>query len=123
MPLDRRVNGPVSAPVLALFLFLLAINGLAQQPVLASRAVAQDVYIPVDSWVYGALDRLHGLGYLDTAFLGIRPWTRRSISKMLIEVDLEDDIHDDPQAEEIFQALRREFPEAGASESIGWSSS
>src|ERR1017187_8666189 len=40
-----------------------------------------DTYVPVDSWVYPALDRLHGLGYLDTAFLGIRPWTRRSRSE------------------------------------------
>lgn len=26
-------------------------------------------YVPVDSWIYPALDRLHGLGYVDTAFL------------------------------------------------------
>src|ERR1700722_5874526 len=101
MPLDRRVNGPVSAPVLALFLFLLAINGLAQQPVLASRAVAQDVYIPIDSWVYGALDRLHGLGYLDTAFLGIRPWTRRSIQRMLDETAQREGIKSNSQAVEV----------------------
>ena len=44
-----------------------------------------DVYIPLDSWVYPALDRLHGLGYLDTAYLGLRPWTRRSIQRMLDE--------------------------------------
>src|ERR1017187_5852477 len=42
-----------------------------------------DVYVPIDSWVYPALDRLHGLGYLDNAFLGIRPWTRRSIQRMI----------------------------------------
>jgi hypothetical protein len=94
----------------------------AQQPVLASGAVAQDVYVPIDNWVYAALDRLHGLGYLDTAFLGLRPWTRRSISIMLTEADLEDGIHDDPQAEEIFLALRSEFPEAGAAETFAWNS-
>ena len=37
----------------------------------------------MDSWIYPALDRLHSLGYLDSAFLGIRPWTRLSIAHML----------------------------------------
>lgn len=40
-------------------------------------------YVPMDSWIYPALDRLHSLGYLNTAFLGIRPWTRLSIAHML----------------------------------------
>ena len=40
-------------------------------------------YIPMDSWIYPALDRLHALGYLDTAFLGLRPWTRLSVFHML----------------------------------------
>jgi hypothetical protein len=40
-------------------------------------------YVPMDSWIYAALDRLHSLGYLDSAFLGIRPWTRLSIAHML----------------------------------------
>jgi hypothetical protein len=37
----------------------------------------------MDSWIYPALDRLHSLGYLDSAFLGLRPWTRLSIAHML----------------------------------------
>lgn len=40
-------------------------------------------YVPLDSWIYSALDRLHGLGYVDTAYLGLRPWTRLSIAHML----------------------------------------
>jgi hypothetical protein len=40
-------------------------------------------YIPVDSWIYPALLRLYSLGYLDTAFLSMRPWTRRSVEHML----------------------------------------
>jgi hypothetical protein len=42
-------------------------------------------YVPMDSWIYPALDRLHALGYLDTAFFGLRPWTRLSIAHMLEE--------------------------------------
>ncbi len=40
-------------------------------------------YIPVDSWIYPALLRLKALGYLDSAFLGLRPWTRLSVARMV----------------------------------------
>jgi hypothetical protein len=36
-------------------------------------------YLPVDSWMYPALTRLYSLGYGDTFFLSMRPWTRRSV--------------------------------------------
>lgn len=42
-------------------------------------------YVPLDSWIYPALDRLHALGYVDSAYLGLRPWTRLSIAHMLEE--------------------------------------
>jgi Capsule assembly protein Wzi len=42
-------------------------------------------YIPLDSWVYPAMTRLYGLGYANTMFLGMRPWTRRSVLHMLQE--------------------------------------
>jgi hypothetical protein len=40
-------------------------------------------YIPVDSIVYPMTLRLYSLGYLDTAFIMMRPWTRRSLLHML----------------------------------------
>ena len=40
-------------------------------------------YIPVDSWIYPAVMRLYSLGFLDHVFLGLRPWTRASLSHML----------------------------------------
>ncbi|MFT4114636.1 capsule assembly Wzi family protein [Silvibacterium sp.] len=71
-------------------------------------------YVPMDSWVYPALDRLHGMGYLDTAFLGMRPWTRLSILHMLEETSPKIDAHpDDQQALEIFLELRKEFDPDG----------
>jgi len=33
-------------------------------------------YVPLDSWVYPAFDRLSALGFLNTGFTGMRPWTR-----------------------------------------------
>jgi hypothetical protein len=68
-----------------------------------------DVYVPLDSWVYPELERLHALGYLDTAYLGVRPWTRRSIERMLDEVADEEDVPAESQAAEIVAALKREF--------------
>ena len=68
-----------------------------------------DVYVPIDSWVYPELDRLHGLGYLNTSFLGIRPWTRRSIQRMIDETSQEESIQSNSQAIEILAALQREF--------------
>ena len=44
-------------------------------------------YIPVDSWVYPAVLRLYSLGYVDHVYLGMRPWTRVSLSNMLQDID------------------------------------
>ncbi len=40
-------------------------------------------YIPVDSTVYPMALRLYSLGYLNSSFIGMRPWTRRSLFHML----------------------------------------
>jgi hypothetical protein len=40
-------------------------------------------YVPIDSWIYPALDRLQALGYINYAYTGLRPWTRSSITHML----------------------------------------
>jgi hypothetical protein len=68
------------------------------------------VYVPLDNWVYPTLDRLHALGYVDTAYLGLRPWTRTSIAHMLeLSADrIESDAKND-EARSIFAALVREF--------------
>jgi len=49
----------------------------------ASSSTAGSSYIPVDSWIYSAALRLYYLGYLPTAYLGLRPWTRASLAHML----------------------------------------
>jgi hypothetical protein len=67
-----------------------------------------DIYVPIDNWVYGALDRLHGMGYLNTAFLGLRPWTRRSIQRILDATSQTEGIPDGQGAETLAE-LRREF--------------
>src|ERR1700691_3280248 len=63
----------------------------------------------MDSWMYPALDRLHSLGYLDTAFLGLRPWTRLSIAHMLQETsDRVDSDNGNDEAKDIYLAVLKE---------------
>jgi hypothetical protein len=70
-------------------------------------------YIPVDSWVYPAVLRLYGLGYIDSVFLGMRPWTRASLDHMLEDAGARiDDADAGPaldEAQEIYEALNREL--------------
>jgi hypothetical protein len=73
-------------------------------------------YIPVDSWVYPAVLRLYSLGYMDHVYLGMRPWTRASVSHMLEEAgdSLQDADPDDTnaatsEARDIYKALTREL--------------
>jgi len=76
-------------------------------------------YIPVDSWVYPAVLRLYSLGYVDSVYLGMRPWTRSSLNSTLDEVSNRlEDYAPSPakdEANKIYDALTRELrynPEA-----------
>jgi hypothetical protein len=72
-------------------------------------------YIPVDSRMYPAMLRFYSLGYVDTVFLGLRPWTRASVMQMLEEAGnliegSEDGV--DPAAQEAratYRVLNREL--------------
>ncbi len=81
-------------------------------------------YVPLESWVYPSLERLAALGYLETAYLGIRPWTRMECARLLDEVEdgvryRADDTELGPdrapgsgaeaEAKNIYAALRSEF--------------
>ena len=70
-------------------------------------------YIPVDSWVYPAIYRLYSLGYVDTVYLGMRPWTRTSVAHMLEDAAWRlDDGQGTPegdQAQEIYDSLMHEL--------------
>lgn len=66
-------------------------------------------YVPVDSWIYEAMDRLHALGYVDTAYLNLRPWTRLSIAHMLeLSADRIDTDKNNDEAQAIYLAILRE---------------
>lgn len=72
-------------------------------------------FVPLESWVYPALDRLMGLGYAPTALTGLKPWTRMECARLtdeageaLRESILESGRGDDLAAS-LQAALEREF--------------
>ena len=94
--------------------------GEAQQVVDSARPASvcepskmDSPYIPVDSWVYPAVWRLYALGFVDTVYLGMRPYTRASLDHML--EDAAAHIQDaDPgpatdEAEAIYESLMHEL--------------
>jgi Capsule assembly protein Wzi len=70
-------------------------------------------YIPVDSWVYPAMMRLYSMGYLDTMYLSMRPYTRRSALHMLQASEDAILSGDDGQAQDILAALLNELTDEG----------
>jgi len=71
------------------------------------------VYVSMDSWIYPAFSRLEALGYADTAFQGLRPWTRLTCLHILEEtqkkIDTSADSPGNREARAIFDALEQEF--------------
>jgi hypothetical protein len=88
-------------------------RGPDSQSDVCEPSVAGSPYIPVDSWVYPAVLRLYSLGYVDTVYLGMRPWTRSSLNSTLDEVSNRlEDYAPSPakdEAEKIYEALTREL--------------
>src|ERR1700674_1411133 len=70
-------------------------------------------YVPLDSWVYPAMERLVALGYIRSGFLGMRPWTRMECARLLDEAD-ERMQGDSSEAQKIHDALAEEFSDETA---------
>jgi membrane-associated phospholipid phosphatase len=64
-------------------------------------------YVPLDSWIYPALERLAALGYIHSEILGLRPWTRSECARLLDEAG--DRISDEGTAPSEVQGLYREL--------------
>jgi len=80
--------------------------GLAEAP-------KGSAYVPLDSWVYPAFDRLAGLGAVHLQFAGLRPWTRIQCAQLVMEAE-RDPIKADVKAQEaesLTGLLRQEFTE------------
>ena len=68
-------------------------------------------YVPLDSWIYSAMDRLISRGYITTAYMGMRPWTRMNCSRMIANVDeeIEESLVLPHDLSETMKYLRAEF--------------
>jgi membrane-associated phospholipid phosphatase len=66
-------------------------------------------YVPLDSWIYPALDRLAGLGLIDSGFAGMRPWTRRECMRQLSDAEEKPTVEENNEAQKLVDALQREF--------------
>jgi membrane-associated phospholipid phosphatase len=67
-------------------------------------------YVPLDSWIYPALERLAALGYVRTAILGLRPWTRLECARQVNEAaELQPDADAPSEIQELLHALTQEF--------------
>ncbi len=68
-------------------------------------------YVPLDSWIYPALERLAALGYINSAISDMRPWTRMECARQLSEAAdrIVDDGGDENEASRLYRGLAREF--------------
>lgn len=98
---------------------------------LRSPAELGSPYVPLDSWVYAAFDRLAALGYAPSAYANLRPWTRMECARIIAAAAADlyiDDLHPDnsyhdnlygngpgpdgkrlPEADRLYAALKAEF--------------
>jgi Capsule assembly protein Wzi len=84
-------------------LWLLAIGFLMLvSPALGSPPSAS---LPLDSWVYPALDKLAGLGLVESSLQGTRPYTRAEAARQLLEARDKSVIGGFPPV--VYQLLRR----------------
>ncbi len=84
-----------------------------------SQANQGSPYVPLDSWIYPAFDRLTAMGLIDGGFAGMRPWTRIVCAQLVAEAQ---DRVDDTQyvASDLVDELQKEFrPELGDDADLG----
>ncbi len=68
-------------------------------------------YVPLDSWIYPALERLAALGYIDSATAAMRPWTRMECARQIEEAGdrIGGDDAEGSEAAKLYQDLQAEF--------------
>jgi|SRR5579883_113673 membrane-associated phospholipid phosphatase len=72
-------------------------------------------YVPLDSWVYPAFERLEAMGYVNTAFEGVKPWPRTDCARLIEEAREAVDASDSEgtssgeQARSMINVLAKEF--------------
>ncbi len=64
-------------------------------------------YVPIDSWVYPAVDRLIALGYVHSDLVDMRPWTRLEFARLLEDASdkFESGHEAEPSAQKLYDTL------------------
>jgi hypothetical protein len=67
-------------------------------------------FVSLDSWIYPALERLGALGYIQTQFVGMKPWTRRECIRQLEEAEyFAQDLPPESDVMKVLNSLKAEF--------------
>jgi hypothetical protein len=67
-------------------------------------------YVPMDSWVYSAFDRLSAMGYVKSGMSGMRPWTRLECVRLLNDAENQNiEESSSSEAAKIYVQLSKEF--------------
>lgn len=124
-PNPNAIPNPAPAPVVAGMPTrqrpFVARNAYDGTPIVTKDRLGSS-YIPVDSWMYPALLRLYSLGYLDTAFVSLRPWTRRSTLHMLEQTESDVRFDGNGEALDLLNKLEdalTDEPDAGGTQKRG----
>jgi hypothetical protein len=78
-------------------------------------------YVPIESWIYPAIERLAMAGYVQTAFAGLRPWTRMESARLVAEaqeqlVDQQSDLDSGEVVDEQMRSLIKDLADEFAVE-------
>ena len=68
-------------------------------------------FVPLDSWVYAAFEKLAGLGYVTTSMSGMQPWTRLECARLTEQAAerLQQDQNPSQRVADFIASLQREF--------------
>jgi len=86
---------------------------VAEQTSVVRPGTLASTYVPLDSWVYPAMEKLIARKYISLAMMGLRPWTRLACARMMVEMHDKVEGHGDlpPQIAQLQKYLDAEFAE------------
>ena len=77
----------------------------------SAPSIPASPFVPLDSWIYPAIERLAAQGFINSAFLGSRPWTRIECARLVQEAGdhLAGSEPSNSEAERLYEQVYFEF--------------
>jgi len=89
-------------------------GSFTRQPGELEHVTLGSVFVPLDSWVYPALRRLAAMGYIQTQFTALEPWTRRECMRQIEEAEYyAQDLPPESDVAQTVARLKQEFSAEG----------